>query len=133
MKEQSQHIAPMKKLAGADRLSISIARRSEAELVVHFPASVEMLQRVVVNGEVFHRNGSLVQIVRVAPVLYGDALFEEVIEIQLSKFYGPTAAIKDVADKYNLNYQSFKRQYYARGWHRVKRPSLEVKRSTSIL
>ena len=125
MKKQSHHTAPMKKLSDADRLSISIgsldiARRSEAELVVHFPASVEMLQRVVVNGEVFYRSNSLVQIVRVAPIKYLRSHFVEVNKIVIERYFTQEAALKEVAGKYGIVYENFRRQYYERGGNKIR-------------
>ncbi|MCX6137533.1 MAG: hypothetical protein NTV54_08580 [Ignavibacteriales bacterium] len=126
MKKRIPHIARAPKPAEYDCFSFSIgtleiARRSEAELIIQLPASTGTLQRVVVNGEVFHREGSLRQVVRVAPLKYGDDHFKEVNELQRSRNYSATAALEEVAKKYAFNLDGFKRQYYARGWHAPKK------------
>ena len=126
MKKRIPNIVRAPKLAKADCFSFSIgsleiARRSEAELILQLPASTGTLQRVVVNGEVFHREGSLRQVVHVAPLKYADAHFKEVNELQRSQYYSASAALEEVAAKYNFNGDGFKRQYYARGWHGPKK------------
>lgn len=126
MKKRNQHIAQIIKLSDADRFAVSfgrldLRRRSELELEIQIPASLVALQRVVVNGEVFHRSGSLPEVVRVAPLKFSDNHFKEVNGLVRNHFYSTTAALSTVADKYGFNHESFRRQYYARGWHGPKK------------
>ena len=93
--------------------SFDIARRSEAELVVEIPTSVEALQRVVVNGEVFHRNGLLHEVVRIAPVKFTETHFEKVDSL-IQHGYSVMGACEAVADETGFKSDSFRQQYYKR-------------------
>jgi hypothetical protein len=139
MKARTKHIANSNKTSEAAEFSLkfggfSIVRCRKNGLVIELPAEIAGLNWVAVNGVRFIAHGTVNEVVRVAPVKYGDDLFAEVNELQRTKYYSPTAAIREIADKYNLNHDSFRRQYYARGGHRLKntnggkRSSLEVKR-----
>jgi hypothetical protein len=79
-----------------------------------------MLQRVVVNGEVFHRNGSLHQVMRVAPIKYLRSHFVEVNKIVIERYFTQEAALKEVARKYGFVYENFRRQYYERGGNKIR-------------
>jgi hypothetical protein len=119
MKKRIQNNVQRKRPYEANRFSISIGglditRRSEAELVVLLPTSLETLQRVVVNGEIFHRNGLLREVVRVAPVKYPDAHLRGVNRLVSHKHYSKEAAIKEVAELNGYEQDNFRRAYYAR-------------------
>ncbi len=129
MKKPIQNSAKINMLSHTDRFSISmggmdIKRRSEVELEIQLPVLLDGLQRVVVNGVVFHRNGSLPEVVRVAPLKFTDEMFDEINDLQRSRYYSATAAIEEVANKYDLNYDSFRRQYYSRGGHKLMRKNI---------
>jgi hypothetical protein len=126
MKKLPSHIARMKRSTKTERFSfafgdLKVVRRSEPDLVIEIPVGMESLQRVVVNGEVFYRSGSMNQVVHVAPMKYTDEHFKEVNELQRSRFYSTTASLQEIAEKYNFNLDGFKRQYYVRGWHAPKK------------
>jgi hypothetical protein len=125
MKAHTKHIANPNKIFEAAEFSLkfggfSIVHRGKNGLVIELPVEMVGLKWVEVNGMKFTALSTVNEIVRVAPLKYGNGLFAEVNELQRTKYYSPTAAIREIADNYNLNHDSFRRQYYARGGHRLK-------------
>lgn len=118
MKKRIQNSVLTKRPSEVSRFSISIGglditRRSEAELVVLLPASMDTLQRVVVNGEVFHRNGLLREVVRIAPVKFTETHFEKVDSL-IQQGCSVTGACKTITNETGFNPESFRQQYYKR-------------------
>ena len=88
-------------------------RQSEVELGVEIPTSVRGLQRVVVNGEVFHRNGLLREVVRIAPVKFTETHFEKV-DLLIQQGYSVTGACKAITNETGFNPESFRQRSYKR-------------------
>ncbi len=82
---------------------------------------------VEVNGHLYFREGTVRDVIRVAPQKYKNEQFNEVNDLQLLDHYSQKAALEKVADKYGFNYENFRRQYFARGWHKVKCSSQGVR------
>ena len=93
--------------------SIVIIRPSVEELQVEIPTATESLDRVVVNGRVFQRDGSINQVVRVAPEKFTKGHFEQVDD-RVQHGYSVTGACKDVAAENGFEPESFRQQYYRR-------------------
>ncbi len=85
------------------------------------PTTIEGLEQVVVNGKVFCSEGSVRTVTRPAPVIFTDEHFREVNRLRTEMYYSASAALEDIADKYNFNHESFRRQYYARRGHKLKK------------
>ena len=118
MKTRPLYIAHLKTPNETESFSLSIGgfavvRQSEVELGVEIPTSVRGLQRVVVNGEVFHRNGLLREVVRIAPVKITETHFEKVDSL-IQHGYSVMGACEAVADETGFKSDSFRQQYYKR-------------------
>ena len=76
--------------------------------------------KVWVDGVEYSRSGSPLVEIHVARILYEEKHFQEVNELQLAKYYSPSAAIEEVVSIHGFNFEGFRRQYYKRGGHKLK-------------
>jgi len=90
-----------------------ISRRSASKIHITVPTTVQGLMQVVVNGEVFCKEGSVREVTRIAPVKYQHGHFAEVDE-HIDHGYSKKGACEMVAEKYEFNHESFRHQYYTR-------------------